>query len=81
MEKLAAPWFRGINSVLVVARTGIYGGVNELGWAIADGVVGPSVLFQREVVTATDPGAVIDGVSVDVDDVLAPDFGQWDLPR
>ena len=40
-----------------------------------------AVLFQREVVTATDPGAVIDGVHVDVDDVLAPDFGQWDLAR
>jgi hypothetical protein len=40
-----------------------------------------AVLFQREVVTAGDPGALIDGVSVDVDDVLAPDFGQWDLPR
>ena len=74
------------------------------GWAVADGVVGPSttpgyhwawqtkawsggkrapgaVLFQREVVTASDPGAIIDGMSVDVDDVLAPDFGQWDLPR
>jgi hypothetical protein len=103
-KSLAAPWFRGINSVLGAPRTGIYGGVNELGWAIGDGVVGASttpgyrwawqtkawsggkrapgaVLFQREVVTATDPGAVIDGVSVDVDDVLAPDFGQWDLPR
>ena len=100
----AAPWFRGLNSVLGVGRTGIYGGVNELAWAIGDGVVGVSttpgfhwawqtkawsrgqrapgaVLFQREVVTATDPGALIDGVSVDVDDVLAPDFGQWDLPR
>ena len=103
-KRLALPWFQGINSVLGVARTGIYGGVNELGWAIADGVVGASttpgyrwawqtkawsggkrapgaVLFQREVVTASDPGALIDGVSVDVDDVLAPDFGQWDLPR
>jgi hypothetical protein len=40
-----------------------------------------AVLFQREVVTASDPGALIDGVSVDVDDVLAPDFGQWDLAR
>ncbi len=100
----ARKWFEGLNSVMGVARTGIYGGVNELGWAIADGVVGASstpgyrwawqtkawsggkrapgaVLFQREVVTATDPGALIDGVSVDVDDVLAPDFGQWDLPR
>lgn len=100
----AAPWFAGINSVLGAGRTGIYGGARELGWAIADGVVGHSttpgfrwawqtkawsggkrepaaVLFQREVVTAADPGALIDGVSVDVDDVLAPDFGQWDLPR
>ena len=40
-----------------------------------------AVLFQTEVVTASDPGAVIDGVNVDVDDVLAADFGQWDLPR
>ncbi len=40
-----------------------------------------AVLFQREVVTASDPGAIIDGVSVDVDDVLASDFGQWDLAR
>lgn len=40
-----------------------------------------AVLFQREVVTASDPGALIDGVSVDVDDVLAADFGQWDLAR
>ena len=97
-------WFRGINSVLGVARTGIYGGRAQCGWAIADGVVGASstpgfrwawqtkawsggerepaaVLFQREVVTASDPGALIDGVHVDVDDVLAPDFGQWDLAR
>lgn len=103
-KSLALPWFQGLNSVLGVQRTGIYGGVRELGWATADGVVGQSsspgfrwawqtrawsdgkrapgaVLFQREVVTAVDPGALIDGVSVDVDDVLAPDFGQWDLPR
>ena len=103
-KSLGLKWFQGLNSVLGAARTGIYGGVNELGWAIADGVVGASttpgyrwawqtkawsagkrapgaVLFQREVVTASDPGAIIDGVSVDVDDVLAPDFGQWDLPR
>lgn len=103
-KTVASQWFRGLNSVLGVERTGIYGGVRELGWAIADGVVGHStspgfrwawqtkawsnglrepaaVLFQREVVTATDPGAVIGGIHVDVDDVLAPDFGQWDLPR
>ncbi len=103
-KTLGAKWFQGINSVLGVQRTGIYGGRDQCGWAISDGVVGASsspgfrwawqtrawsggqrepaaVLFQREVVTATDPGVVIDGVHVDVDDVLAPDFGQWDLPR
>lgn len=103
-KSTANQWFRGINSVLGVERTGIYGGARQCGWAIGDGVVGHStspgyrwawqtkawsggmrepaaVLFQTEVVTASDPGAVIDGVSVDVDDVLAPDFGQWDLAR
>jgi hypothetical protein len=39
------------------------------------------VLFQTEVVTPSDPGALIDGVHVDVNDVLAPDFGQWGLAR
>ncbi|MEB3049915.1 DUF1906 domain-containing protein [Mycolicibacter sp. MYC123] len=101
-KNLASAWFRGINSVLGVPRTGIYGGVRQLGWAIGDNVVGHStsaghrwawqtrawsggqrepaaVLFQREIVTATDPGFMIDDVHVDVDDVLAADFGQWDL--
>lgn len=87
-----------------VERTGIYGGVNELGFGhrrrrgralhhagipvgvVDQGMVGgklnpAAALFQREVVTASDPGALIDGVSVDVDDVFAADFGQWDLPR
>ncbi len=103
-KSLGIKWFQGINSVLGVQRTGIYGGRGQCGWAIADGVVGQSsspgyrwawqtkawsagerepaaVLFQSEVVTASDPGAVIDGVHVDVDEVLAPDFGQWDLAR
>lgn len=103
-KSLASAWFRGINSVLGMPRTGIYGGARQLGWAIGDGVVGHStsaghrwawqtrawsggqrepaaVLFQREIVTATDPGFMIDDVHVDVDDVLAADFGQWDLDR
>ncbi|OBI43268.1 twin-arginine translocation pathway signal [Mycobacterium kyorinense] len=103
-KSLAVDWFRGINSVLGVARTGIYGGVRQCAWAISDGVIGASttpgyrwawqtkgwsggqrepaaVLFQREVVTASDPGLTIDGVHVDVNDVLATDFGQWDLAR
>jgi hypothetical protein len=39
------------------------------------------VLFQKELVTASNPGVIIDGISVDVNDVLAADFGQWDLER
>jgi hypothetical protein len=35
---LAVNWFRGINSVLGVQRTGIYGHFQACGWAIRDGV-------------------------------------------
>ncbi len=39
---LALQWFRGINSVLGVQRTGVYGGINVCQWAGADGVIGNS---------------------------------------
>lgn len=39
---VALQWFRGINSVLGVQRTGIYGGVNTCQWAADDGVIGNS---------------------------------------
>jgi hypothetical protein len=39
---LALPWFRGINSVLGVQRTGVYGGIAVCRWAAADGVIGNS---------------------------------------
>src|SRR6201996_2902243 len=39
---LALKWFRGINSVLGVQRTGIYGGVDACEWPAADGVIGSS---------------------------------------
>ena len=39
---LALQWFRGINSVLGVQRTGVYGGINACQWAAADGVIGSS---------------------------------------
>jgi hypothetical protein len=38
----ALQWFRGINSVLGVQRTGVYGGLRVCQWAAADGVVGYS---------------------------------------
>ena len=103
-RSIAVQWFRGINSVLGVQRTGIYGHAQACGWAIGDGVIGRSttaghtwawqtaawshgqlepaaVLYQGVVVSGSEPGAVIGGVHVDVDNVLAADFGQWDLPR
>jgi hypothetical protein len=40
-----------------------------------------AVLFQSVVFTASDPGALIGGIHVDEDDVLAADYGQWDLGR
>src|SRR4029077_10188031 len=39
---VAVEWFRGINSVLGVGRTGIYGHAQACGWAVRDGVIGNS---------------------------------------
>jgi hypothetical protein len=103
-NSLARQWFTGINSVIGVERTGIYGHANACAWAAGDGVIGHSstpgyrwawqtrawsrgkqeptaVLYQSAVFTASDPAVVIGGVHVDADDVLAADFGQWDLAR
>ncbi|TFV60235.1 DUF1906 domain-containing protein [Mycobacterium sp. PS03-16] len=101
---VAVEWLRGVNSVLGVERTGVYGHARVCAWAIADGVIGRSttpghwwawqtrawsggerepraVLYQSVVVTASDPGVRLGNTSVDVDEVLAADFGQWDLDR
>jgi glycoside hydrolase-like protein len=103
-KSVAVEWLRGINSVLGVERTGVYGHAGVCGWAIADGVIGHSttpgyrwawqtrawsggeresaaVLYQRVIVTASDPGISLGGTHVDEDDVLAADFGQWDIGR
>jgi hypothetical protein len=103
-KSVAVEWLRGINSVLGVDRTGIYGHSRACAWAIADGVIGRSttpgywwawqtkawsdgerepraVLYQAVVVGGSDPGVPLGGTHVDVDEVLAADFGQWDLDR
>ena len=100
----AVDWFRGINSVLGVGRTGIYGHAKACGWAIRDGVIGNStsaghlwawqtrswshgerepmaVLYQEIVNSPSNPGPLLGGINVDVDEVLATDYGQWDLAR
>jgi hypothetical protein len=101
---LAVNWFRGINSVLGVERTGIYGHSQACAWAINDGVIGRSttagyrwawqtkswshgqrepkaVLYQEVVNSPSDPSPLLGGIHVDIDEVLATDFGQWDLDR
>jgi hypothetical protein len=103
-NSLAVEWFRGINSVLGVDRSGIYGDSRACAWAIEDGVIGRSttaghwwvwqtsawshgqrepraVLYQAVVNTPSSPGPLLGEIHVDVDDVLATDFGQWDLDR
>jgi hypothetical protein len=40
-----------------------------------------AVLYQSVVVSGSEPGVAMGGTHVDVDDVLAADFGQWDLGR
>lgn len=103
-KSVAVQWLRGINSVIGVERTGVYGHAGVCGWAIADGVIGHSttpgyrwawqtrawsdgereaaaVLYQRVIVTASDPGISLGGTHVDEDDILAADYGQWDLTR
>ena len=101
-SSVALQWFRGINSVLGVQRTGIYGGIDVCHWAAVDGVIGNSrtpgrvwawqtrawsgdrihpnaVLYQRVVATKSNPGPLVGGFEVDVNDVLARDCGQWNL--
>ncbi|MGV0602762.1 glycoside hydrolase domain-containing protein, partial [Mycolicibacterium pulveris] len=103
-KSVAADWLRGINSVLGVNRTGVYGHSRVCAWAIDDGVIGPStsaghwwawqtrawsggerepraVLYQAVVVTGPDTGIPMGGTQVDENEVLAADFGQWDLDR
>ncbi|MHA3022352.1 DUF1906 domain-containing protein [Mycobacterium sp. BMJ-28] len=36
-----------------------------------------AVLYQSVIVAGADPGAALNGIHVDEDQVLAPDFGQW----
>lgn len=101
---VALNWFHGLNSVLGVGRTGVYGSYPVCGWAIRDGVIGSSstaghrwawqtkawshgqrepmaVLYQAVVNSPSSPGPLLGGINVDVDDVLAADYGQWDLGR
>ncbi|EUA90047.1 hypothetical protein I551_3475 [Mycobacterium ulcerans str. Harvey] len=100
-NRVALQWFRGINSVLGVQRTGVYGGIDVCQWAAAmvlsdlrahpaagglanSSLVRPSDLPGRRSLPARREHQVqswprVGGFEVDVNDVLAPDCGQWNL--
>ena len=40
-----------------------------------------AVLYQEVVNSPSNPGPLLGGIHVDIDEVLATDFGQWDLDR
>lgn len=40
-----------------------------------------ATLYQRVIDTPSNPGPKIDGASVDVNDILAADYGQWSIDR
>jgi hypothetical protein len=40
-----------------------------------------AVLYQEVVNTPSNPGPLLGGIHIDVDEVLAPDYGQWDFSR
>jgi hypothetical protein len=40
-----------------------------------------AVLYQEVVNSASNPGPLLGGIHIDVDEVLAIDYGQWDLNR
>ncbi|WP_458317228.1 DUF1906 domain-containing protein [Mycolicibacterium brisbanense] len=79
--------YGGINPCQWAAADGVIGRSSTPGrvWAWqtrswSGGQVYPAaVLYQRVVSTASNPGPAVGGLSVDVNDVLAQDCGQWNL--
>src|SRR3954468_19312712 len=81
--------YGGINVCQWAANDGVIGSsrTRDHRWAWqtrswSRGQIDPAaVLYQRVVSTASNPGPVVGGLEVDVNDVLAQDCGQWNLHR
>jgi hypothetical protein len=79
--------YGGINACQWAAADGVIGRSRSPGhvWAWqtrswSGGQIYPAaVLYQRIVSTASNPGPVVGGLEVDVNDVMAQDCGQWNL--
>lgn len=88
-RQLVAPYLRGWESVIGHQRVGVYANAPTIEWARQDGLgsyywqhnwgspqgfVHPAAhLHQVQIDTRT-----VGGVGVDVNDILKPNFGQWD---
>jgi len=81
--------YGGINVCQWAAADGVIGNSSTPGhrwawqtraWSRGERVPA-AVLYQSVIFAGSDPGAVCYGTHVDEDQVLAPDFGQWDLAR
>jgi hypothetical protein len=88
-KQQVAPYLRGWESVLGHQRVGLYGNSKTIDWAIGDGLgswfwqhnwgtprgfVHPAAhLHQFEIDART-----VAGVGVDLNNILKPQFGQWD---
>lgn len=83
-----ADYFQGVNEVLGVARTGVYGGFRQVGAMFDAGLV--SFGWQtyawsggqwdhRAQIQQFRNNKFIGGVSVDFDRAVAADFGQWSI--
>jgi hypothetical protein len=89
-------FFKDVNSVLGVARTGVYGGRNTVEtlqsaglvkylWqtiAWSGGIWSPRAHVRQGVTSRSDLGMNISvcGGTIDINDSVVPDFGQWPLP-
>ncbi|MDY6869402.1 MAG: DUF1906 domain-containing protein [Actinomycetota bacterium] len=79
--------YGGIKACQWAAADGVIGRSRSPGkvWAWqtrswSNGQIYPAaVLYQRIIDTASNPGPVVGGIRVDVNDVLAQDCGQWNL--
>ncbi|UUO02018.1 DUF1906 domain-containing protein [Mycolicibacterium novocastrense] len=79
--------YGGIRTCQWAAADGVIGRSTSPGkvWAWqtrswSNGQIYPgAVLYQRIIDTASNPGPVVGGIRVDVNDVLAQDCGQWNL--
>lgn len=97
-------YLQGINSVIGVERTGVYGHANTCIWAADEGLIGrahtdskfyawqtrawsnriicpQACVFQNIVDTQSNPGPIVGGSRVDVNDIFSADFGQWNFDR